>query len=51
MPVLRSGLGATVAVLLLSCGEQTTTVIEKLQKPPMTPTSPAFKHGAALPDL
>ena len=38
------------AVLLLSCGNETTTVVEKLEKPPMTLTSPAFKHGATLPE-
>jgi hypothetical protein len=38
------------AILLSSCGSETTTTIEKLEKPPMTLTSPAFKHGAALPD-
>ncbi len=38
------------AILLLSCGSETKTVIEKLEKPPMTLTSPAFKHGEVLPD-
>jgi len=36
--------------VLLSCGSKTTTTIEKLEKPPMSLTSPAFKHGATLPD-
>jgi hypothetical protein len=39
------------ATLLFSCGSETTTTIEKLQKPPMNLTSPAFKHEAALPAL
>ena len=38
------------ALILLSCGSETTTTIEKLQKPPMTLTSPAFRHGDVLPD-
>jgi phosphatidylethanolamine-binding protein (PEBP) family uncharacterized protein len=38
------------ATLLFSCGSETTTTIEKLQKPPMTLTSSVFKHGAVLPD-
>jgi len=48
---LGEALGTLLAVLLLSCGNETTTVIEKLQKPPMTLSSPAFKHGSALPEL
>jgi phosphatidylethanolamine-binding protein (PEBP) family uncharacterized protein len=47
--LLKSGLAATC--VLLSCGSETTTVIEKLEKPPMTLTSPAFKHGEVLPDV
>ena len=43
-------LGLAAMCLLFSCGTETTTTIEKLEKPPMTMTSPAFKHGAALPD-
>src|SRR5512145_1584457 len=43
-------LGLAAACVLLSCGSETKTVIEKLEKPPMTLTSPAFKHGEALPD-
>lgn|GEM_PF-5054228 len=39
-----------VMCLLLSCGAETTTTIEKLEKPPMTLTSPAFNYGAVLPD-
>jgi len=42
--------GFAAVCVLLSCGSETTTVIEKLEKPPMTLTSPAFKHGAILPD-
>jgi hypothetical protein len=38
------------AILLLSCGSETKTVIEKLEKPPMTLTSSVFRHGEALPD-
>ncbi|MBM3313319.1 YbhB/YbcL family Raf kinase inhibitor-like protein [candidate division WOR-3 bacterium] len=45
------GMYGLAAILLLpSCGSETTTTIEKLQKPPMTLTSPAFKHGDVLPD-
>ena len=38
------------AVLLISCGSETTTTIEKLEKPPMSLASPAFTYGAVLPD-
>jgi len=38
------------AILLLSCGSETTTTVERLQKPPMTLTSPAFTHGGIIPD-
>jgi phosphatidylethanolamine-binding protein (PEBP) family uncharacterized protein len=50
---LRSILMVVVlaVLLLISCGSETTTIIEKLEKPPMTLTSPAFKHGEALPDI
>ena len=47
---LGEALWVLSAILLLSCGSETTTIVEKLQKPPMTLTSPAFKHGAILPD-
>ena len=43
-------LGLAAMCLLFSCGTETTTAIEKLEKPPMTLTSPAFKHGEVLPD-
>jgi len=46
--LLKSGLAA--ACVLLSCGSETVTVVEKLEKPPMTLMNPAFKHGEALPD-
>ena len=44
-------LGLAVVCLLLSCGSETTTIVEKLEKPPMALTSPAFRHGEALPDI
>jgi phosphatidylethanolamine-binding protein (PEBP) family uncharacterized protein len=47
---LRPGLGLATACLLVCCGSETTTTIEKLEKPPMSLSSPAFKHGAVLPD-
>ena len=39
------------AILLLSCGSETTTTIEKLEKPPMSLSSPAFKYGGLIPKL
>jgi phosphatidylethanolamine-binding protein (PEBP) family uncharacterized protein len=47
---LAQELCVLTAILPLSCGSETTTIVEKLEKPPMTLTSPAFKHGAILPD-
>lgn len=38
------------ALLLLSCGSETTTTIRKLEKPPMSLSSPAFAHGGMIPD-
>jgi Raf kinase inhibitor-like YbhB/YbcL family protein len=38
------------ALLLLSCGSETTTTIQKLEKQPMTLSSPAFAHGGVIPD-
>ena len=36
--------------LLLSCGSETTTTIQKLEKPPMALSSPAFTHGGMIPE-
>ncbi len=47
---LDQELCALAAILLLSCGSETKTVLEKLEKPSMALTSPAFRHGEALPD-
>jgi hypothetical protein len=41
---------ALTAILLLSCGSETTTTIRKLEKQPMTLSSAAFAHGGAIPD-
>jgi hypothetical protein len=38
------------ALLLLSCGSETTTTIQKLDKPPMSLSSPAFAHGGMIPE-
>jgi len=38
------------AILLLSCGSETTTTIRKLEKQPMTLSSPAFAYGGVIPD-
>ena len=43
-PVLLS------ALLLLSCGSETTTSTRKLEKQPMMLTSTAFVHGGEIPD-
>jgi len=48
---LPSGLHVLLALSLLSCGSETTTTIEKLEKPPMSLSSPAFKHGGMIPEL
>jgi phosphatidylethanolamine-binding protein (PEBP) family uncharacterized protein len=42
--------GVLVATVLLCCGSETTTSIQKLQKPPMTLTSPVFQHGGTIPN-
>jgi len=41
---------ALSATLLLSCGSETTTTIQKLEKPPMSLSSPAFAHGGLIPE-
>jgi Raf kinase inhibitor-like YbhB/YbcL family protein len=41
---------ALSALLLLSCGSETTTTIKKLEKQPMTLSSPAFAYGGVIPD-
>jgi hypothetical protein len=38
------------ALLLLSCGSETTTSIRKLEQPPMSLSSPAFAHGGMIPE-
>ena len=37
-------------ILPIGCGSETTTSIQKLQKPAMTLSSPAFQHGGTIPD-
>jgi phosphatidylethanolamine-binding protein (PEBP) family uncharacterized protein len=49
-PDMRLTSSAIAVILLSSCGSETTTMVEKLEKPPMTLTSPAFKHGVTLPE-
>jgi Raf kinase inhibitor-like YbhB/YbcL family protein len=47
--VLALAISACI-VLLVCCGSETTTTIRKLEKPPMTLSSPAFAYGGTLPD-
>jgi Raf kinase inhibitor-like YbhB/YbcL family protein len=49
-PDLILALIAVSALLLVSCGSETTTSIRKLEKQPMTLSSPAFTHGGVIPD-
>ena len=42
--------GVLVATVLLCCGGETTTSIQKLRKPAMTLSSPVFQHGGTIPD-
>lgn len=37
-------------ILPTGCGSETTTSVEKLQKPAMALSSPAFQHGGTIPD-
>jgi len=38
------------ALLLVACGNETTTTIQKLEQPPMSLSSPAFPHGGTIPE-
>lgn len=38
------------ALMLPGCGSETATSIERLRKPPMSLSSPAFQHGGTVPD-